>query len=147
MDKKGNYYTSPDNYTDIDGNLKTFTYIDHDKKTSISMSTETEEEREERKKNHKTLLQQTIDEIIEFPAIYAAYPEDDMLKAHLFNEIINSEDGVKWDIPILKEICMIDRDFALLLRSRLWKQYIKPENIFKELTHEEFMEGKWKELI
>jgi len=30
--KKAEYYTPPDNYRDLDGNLKTFTYVDHDKK-------------------------------------------------------------------------------------------------------------------
>lgn len=29
-------YTSPDNYRDLDGNMRTFTYVDHDKKTKIN---------------------------------------------------------------------------------------------------------------
>lgn len=33
--KKSDYYTSPDNYSDL-GQMKTFTNIDHDVKTSIS---------------------------------------------------------------------------------------------------------------
>ncbi len=35
MDKKSQYYTSPDNYSDL-GQMRTFTNIDHDIKTKIS---------------------------------------------------------------------------------------------------------------
>lgn len=31
VDKKSDYYNPPTNYRDIDGNMKTFTYVDHDK--------------------------------------------------------------------------------------------------------------------
>ena len=132
---KKDYYTSPDNYTDIDGNLKTFTYVDHDIKTKISTSIpETIEEKEKRIKEQKSILEETILEILEFPAIYSAYPEDDMLQAHLFNEIINSTNGITWDETILREVCRLNREFAYTLRRRLWKQYIKPEHIFKDIT-------------
>lgn len=35
-DKKSDHYTSAKNYTDIDGQSKTFTFVDHDVKTSIA---------------------------------------------------------------------------------------------------------------
>ena len=34
VDKKSDYYTSSNTYTDLDGNLKTFTVVDHDRHTS-----------------------------------------------------------------------------------------------------------------
>ena len=146
-DKKSDYYTGAEGYTDLDGQSKQFTYIDHDIKSKVSFHDDSPEAMEKVNKEIKTRLEEIIQEILQFPAIYAAYPEDDMLKAHLYNEIIDSTDGVKWDEKILREVCEIDREFAATLHNRLWKQYIKPDHQNEEPTHEEMMTGKWKEWI
>lgn len=49
-DKKSDYYTGATNYEDVDGKLKTFTYVDHDIKTKVGGPIfEKVEKKEERK--------------------------------------------------------------------------------------------------
>ena len=64
-------YTSATNYTDLDGNLKSFTFIDHDKKPTITTSTPlTDIEREDLKGWCNEYRKDLISRIINIPPIY-----------------------------------------------------------------------------
>lgn len=144
MNDKSKHYTSSQTYTDMEtGMTKQFTFIDHDIK-KYHMYHESDEEREQRTIKTKEHLNNVIDEILQFPAIYAALPEDDIVKAYIFTEIISSEGEVKWEEKVLREVCIIDSEFAFNLKTRLLNHYIKPKYKNKEFTHEQIMSGKWK---
>lgn len=49
-DKKSDYYTGATHYEDMDGQLKNFTYVDHDVKTSIGGPIFKKEEKKEERK-------------------------------------------------------------------------------------------------
>lgn len=150
MAKRKDYLTSYDTYTDRDGNLKQFTVIDHDVKKPVGgrESKETKDrkkkELEELRKSIKSSSEEKIDEILLFPPIYAAYPEDDFVQAHIFNEIISTDNGIAWDEKILREVCEIDKGFSHKLFGRVWKQYVKEEFQKEELSHEQMMKKEWE---
>src|SRR5688572_12830573 len=57
-DKKSDHYTSAKNYTDLDGNSRSFDFVDHDIKTKISttlMSEEDKQELKDRVQNDRTI--------------------------------------------------------------------------------------------
>lgn len=71
-DKKSDHYTSAKNYTDLDGMSKSFTFIDHDIKTSISTNTEIMD-----KEWQKKYKEQLVDQILTLPASICPTPFSD----------------------------------------------------------------------
>lgn len=137
--KEDFYHTRETHYQDWEGNWHPFSVVDHDKKISTArMGTKgkskdtLEKEKEENtavKQELKSYNEQKIDEILLYPAIYAALPTDDFVQAHLFSEIISKDEGeVKWDTLILREICSLDTQFTLKLHKRLEDHYKKPSD-------------------
>jgi hypothetical protein len=73
IDKKSQHYTSAKNYRDLDGNTRSFDFIDHDVKTKIGTNkplepTEKEKLEEDIRKNREN----QINKILEIPAAYCA---------------------------------------------------------------------------
>ncbi len=104
MHKKSDYYTSPDNYRDIDGNMKTFNYIDHDSKTKVSMSTDTSSFNE--KEYRKDLLERILDiEAVYCPIEFQDFVVRGDVENITWNEIMLSDEGIL--IDKLRTLCVI----------------------------------------
>lgn len=136
MDKKSDYYTSPDNYRDINGYMKTFNYIDHDVKTSISRySTEMEDS-----DDLKEYKEQKIKEVLSMPAASVAGMD-------CYQVLINrSVEGITWNESAVKDL-MMTTDHFYFLPSSVWKRTVKETHWFDEMPHEDIMDGKWKTLM
>lgn len=120
VDKKGDYYNPPSEYQDLDGNWKTFTYVDHDKKTKISTHVSTPEEIEQRKKEKIDRRNKTISEILSLPPAPLVQENDSFLNKVLFAEIvIRDSEPVTWNEKVIREACEVNEDFLNLLYSRI----------------------------
>ncbi len=145
MDKK-DYYTSPDNYQDIDGNMKTFTYVDHDVKPTISAHVpETKTEKQEREEWMANNLKETIEEVLQFPAAAIAHTPNEMYQAL----IMRTESGIKWNEKAVIEHLTNDR--ISFLPNYVWKNTVKEVNwhhpMWIEGDHKAIMRGDWKSLM
>lgn len=67
IDKKSQHYTSAENYTDLDGNSRSFTFIDHDVKPKLSVPI-SEEEVAIAKVEFKSARSRVIQQIMKIPA-------------------------------------------------------------------------------
>lgn len=99
-------------YTDMDGMTKQFTYIDHDKKTTISANTGESYDKDWHKKYRAYLLQRITD----LPASICPEPfQDYTLRGDNPNNVI------KWDTEMLTDngtpITRL-RDLATLIENR-----------------------------
>lgn len=137
-------YTPPTNYEDMDGNMKTFTYVDHDVKTKISAEVkETTAERKERERWMKQWLKEQIEEILQFPAAsIASHP--------VYSElIIRTEEGFVWNKE--KVIEYLTNNRSSFLPTLVWKNTVKMSNwhhpMWIEGDHEAIMRGDWKSLM
>ncbi len=68
IDKLSDHYTSAEAYTDLDGQSRQFTFIDHDKKSKISALKQTEEEVQEIKNSLNNYRTNLVNRILEIPA-------------------------------------------------------------------------------
>ncbi len=130
VDKKGDYYNPPSDYQDMDGNWKTFTYIDHDKHTSRTKSgRETQETLDEKKKrleeiraNLRAFKENKILEILSLPPAPLVEEHDSFLNKVLLAEIvIRDSEPVTWNEKVIREACDVNEDFLNLLHSRILK--------------------------
>lgn len=95
VDKKSQHYTSAKNYTDLDGNSKSFTFIDHDVKTKIAAKVTSPEEIEEAKSGLKDYKKQIINRILSIPP--SVCPE-------IFHDFTKrGEIGISWDKDMLND--------------------------------------------
>lgn len=81
-------------YTDMDGQTRQFTYIDHDIKPTISTALKVEEgEVAEQLREYRENL---IDRILEIPAVFAADVHQDYTRR-------GDRSGVEWDELMLRD--------------------------------------------
>jgi hypothetical protein len=97
VDKKSDHYNPPTNYKSIDGNMKTFTYVDHDKKTKISTSRTSEEEINRINKELADYKESLINEILSLPASLCP------LTYHDFTIKGEGVKEIKWNEAMLKD--------------------------------------------
>lgn len=138
------HMTQGSTYTDRDGQVKTFTNIDWDKKTSVGFS-RTEEERLKDEEDSKNILNNIINAILALPAVNADRRYD-----HLKNRM--REYGITWNERAVRETCLIKAndpfgDYAGFLFLNVWRNTIPERNWFVDLSYEEIAEGKWKEYV
>lgn len=128
VDKKGDYYNPPSEYQDLDGNWKTFTYVDHDKHTSRTQlgreSPETLDakkiEIERIREELRQYRENRIKEILSLPPAPLIEENDSFLNKVLLAEIIlRDSEPVTWNEKILREVCEINEDFLRLVHSRI----------------------------
>ena len=60
-------HTSPQNYKDLDGNMRTFTHVDHDQKTTISVPMGEKIDFNEEKKKYRSRL---VEKILSIEAVH-----------------------------------------------------------------------------
>lgn len=61
VDRKSDHYTAAKNYTDLDGNTRSFDFVDHDIKAKISFLGNEELPKDWAKEYRKDLIKRTLD--------------------------------------------------------------------------------------
>lgn len=90
-DKKSDHYTSPDNYKDLDGNMRTFNYVDYDPKTRVATSLNPDKETLAKlvAADRKALQQKILD-------------LDPSAVPHIFHDFtLRGEQGISWRKPMI----------------------------------------------
>jgi hypothetical protein len=139
-------------YTDIDGASRQFTYIDHDRHTTRTQSGREDKDylaqkEDEKKRLHEKVMEsrrRSIEEILCMPAVKF------LESGNLFAEdciIRDPEKGIIWDETYVKNFLDVRPDMIYTMANTLWKHTVKEQHWFTELTHEDMMAGKWKELM
>jgi hypothetical protein len=155
VDRKGDYVGNHGgHYTDIDGQSKMFTYIDHDRHTSRTQSGRESDEVKERKAKELEELRASIKKINDdkISAILAMPPYDmgigetDFVKKVLYTNLI-LRDPPRWEENMVREICTIDKDLCTRLFNETWRNTVKEEYWQEDMSYEDIIAGKWKELI
>ena len=143
MDKKSQHVGNHGGrYTDESGMSRQFTYIDHDKKTKIGLNSMSDSEFQSLKKNINTAIDREIDEILALPAVNISNNEG------LYDEFIirDQEKGILWHESMVRDACRINDILRHNLHLRVWRNTVKEKNWFVEMSHEDILAGKWKEL-
>lgn len=95
VDKKSDYVGNHGGaYTDADGMSRQFTYVDHDKKSKMTITT-SKEDISEAKRQLKEFRDDTVKAILSLPP--SAVPE----LFHIFT--IRGKDGIRWDENMVKD--------------------------------------------
>jgi hypothetical protein len=145
MDRKSDYYTSAQHYRDLDGNSKSFTFVDHDVKPSISVTSSTKEDIELIKKEVRDHTERVIEEILSFPAVNILKNSYGMYEEFV---IRNAEKGViEWNEEMVRNACRINDILRYNMSIAIWKGSVKEQHWFDDMSHEDIIAGKWKELI
>lgn len=114
-DKKSQHYTSAQNYTDLEGQSKLFTMVDHDRKTKIS--TMNEESDKDWKTSYRSSL---IERILVITAAICPEPFSDfVLRGESrntigWNEKMLNDQG--FEVSKLRELCTLLENEAELRR-------------------------------
>lgn len=132
-------------YTDMDGQTKQFTYIDHDVKTKIGVTAKMpEEELDKLKADLERFKREAIAEILAMPAVSAAYFED--YEPFIIRDL---EKGIIWNEPVVTNACMINNDLRRELHLLTWRRTVKEMYWFDPIRddHEAMLRGDWKKLM
>ena len=141
MDKKSDHYTSAETYRDLDGNYKQFTFIDHDiKKYAMPITSISESELADLKRTRE----EAIEAILAMPAISLLRSGNTLAENYIIRD---QEKGIIWHEKAVKEALIINPDLIYLFSNTVWRNTVKEQNWFTELSNKEIIEGKWKELI
>lgn len=149
VDRKADYVGNHGGaYTDVDGQSRQFTYIDHDKKTKISRERETKEEKQKRKDLLKAYKQQEIEFILSRPAIFWVETGNTFAEEYVKRD---ENDGLIWDEKYVRSALDINDEMRSLIhravsRENTWSNNDQAEK-FRLLEYEDFCDGKWKEFI
>lgn len=127
-------FTPDTNYRDMEGNMRTFTTVDHDVKLKISPYLK-EDVSKQLKEAHKNL----VEEICALPAVSVSGKE-------YYGDFIERsvEKGIVWKIDALQKLSL---DQLIFMKTIAWKNTVKEQYWFEEFTHEDFIEGKWQTLL
>lgn len=96
-DKLSDHYTSAQAYTDLDGQSRQFTFIDHDKKSKISALKQTEEEVQEIKNSLNSYRLDLVKRILEIPASLCPFEFVD------FTVRGEAMDKIEWNKKMLED--------------------------------------------
>lgn len=135
-------------YKDIDGNMKNFTVIDHDIKPSITPSVkETEGETEARLKWMENYKKETIDEILQLPAVNIAGYLDGLYEDFIIRD--QNSNKIKWNEAVVRDALSINDALRYEISLILWRRTVRQEHWFHEIRddHKAIMRGDWKQLI
>jgi hypothetical protein len=95
-DKKSDHYTSAQHYKDLDGNMRSFTFVDHDKKTKINTIMDTNKDQVAR--DLQDYRESLIEKILNLPVTACPSIFDDFKTrgndALIWNEAMVRDKGV-----------------------------------------------------
>jgi hypothetical protein len=142
--KKSDYYTTAESYTDIDGQYKQFTMVDHDIKPTICKS----EKIDIKKLNEdiKSDAERDIAEILSLPAV--SFLRSGNMFAEDYIER-NEEKGIIWREKMVREALTINPDMRRLVLLFTWRATVREVNWFDPIRddHDAIIRGDWKKLI
>ena len=128
----------------IDGQHRQFTVIDHDKKLKIATDHITEDEKRELLEINQKYTNETIEEILALPAV--AFLKSGNMFAEDYIER-DMEKGIIWREQMVRDALSINDSMRYTVRSQVWKNTVKETYWFEEMSHEDVLDGKWKEWI
>lgn len=131
-------------YTDIDGMSRQFTYVDHDKKSKIASGKLSEDELTKVKQELSDHTERKIAQILALPAVNIRNNDG------LYEEFIirDSEKGViRWHEEMVKNTCRINSVLMNNLFLKVWRNTVREQFWFDDLTHEQILAGEWKGLM
>jgi hypothetical protein len=142
-------HTSPQNYRDIDGNMRTFTVIDCDKRTNISTKYISPEEFQEAKDYLKKKKEEYIKMILSLPAVSILRSNRPEFLENLGLINRDPERGIVWEENAVKEYCDINEliPYVTGLWKDVWFGTVKPEFLHENLSFEDIVKGKWKIMV
>lgn len=155
VDKKGDHVGNHGGaYIDINGMSRQFTIIDHDRHTSRTKSGRESEEsklaKQERlanlQKEIATINQKRILATLSLPPYDMSIGETDPIRKIIFSSFLNKE-TVCWDENVVKSACEIDTQLSIRLFDETWKHTIPEQNWYVDMSYDDIISGKWKELI
>lgn len=91
VDRKSDHYTSAKGYTDLDGQSRQFTFIDHDKKTKISGFTKSDEDF-----SLKDYRNQLLKRITDIPASLCPEPFNSFV-------LVGDKSVIEWNADMLMD--------------------------------------------
>lgn len=140
-DKKSDYYTTSQSYEDLDGMSRSFTMIDHSKKTKVGL-TMSKEEVKLAKDSLDEFTEKSILEILSLPAISVANIYDGAYSGF----IERKDEEVIWREDMVRDACKINPTLLYNLKNLAWKNTVREQFWFEDMSHEDILAGKWKEL-
>lgn len=144
VDRKADYIGNHGGaYTDIDGMSRQFTIVDHDKKTKISSSAMTDEEKENLRNSVNIAKHQTIDKILALPAISFLKSGNTFAEDCVIRDL---EKGIIWDETFVRNMLDIKSEMLHTVWNAVWKNTVKEQYWFDDMSYEDIIEGKWKQL-
>lgn len=84
-----------------------------------------------------------VKEILALPAINA------VRGAEIYEPFIlrDKEEGISWNENVLRGACMLNMSLANAIWNITWKNTVKEQYWWDDMSHEDILAGKWKELI
>ena len=131
-------YEPPANYDDMEGNVRQFTYVDHDIKPKISLNVNTSES----DANLLSYRKEVIKEILALPAVSVGHRVD-------YQYLIErGEGGIKWNTKAVEDLIM-STDHVYFLKTVVWKNTVREQHWFDPMRedHEAIVRGDWRSLI
>lgn len=131
-------------YTDIDGMSRQFTYVDHDKKTKIASGKLAKDELSKIKQELIDYTERKIAQILALPAVNVHNP-DGLYEEFIIRDVDTRT--IKWHEEMVKNTCRINSVLMGNLFNTVWRNTVKEQNWFIDLSHEEILAGEWKKLM
>lgn len=146
VDKKSDHYTSATNYKDNDGNMKTFTFVDHDVKPNMStLPPLSEEESADLKKTVASDIDRTIDEILALPAQSLLASQNGFAEDYVLRD--SEQNKIVWREAMVRDALRINHNLRIAFRMLVWKHTIREQYWNESMSHEDILAGKWKDWI
>lgn len=139
---KKDYYTSATHYKDEDGNMKNFTFIDHDIKTSIGVLIEGEDNKRAREAWMTKYKEESIAEILVMPPI--SCPAH-VIDTYIIRDV--EQNKLRWNEELVRTNCMANSDVLYSLKMLTWKRTVSEPHWHEDMSHEDMMAGKWKIML
>ena len=131
------HYTSSPTYTDEDGLLKQFTFIDHDRKSSLHKHIPlTKEELEEVHSSLSSHASSLADMVLELPAVFAA--------SGMYEECVLRDSCVHWDEQLVRNKILISPQWGRNLFLHVWRRTV-PEAHWFDDDPSTIFSHKWEE--
>ena len=144
MDKKSQHVGDHGGkYVDRDGQTKQFTYIDHDIKPKVSSILDmSEEERKELRDTLNLYRDREIAQILALPAVSFLKSGNMFAEDYIIRDL---EKGIIWNEVFTKNALSINSDMRYTVHLSVWRNTVKEQYWFEDMSHEDILSGKWKE--
>lgn len=146
IDKKSSYIGNHGGtYTDLDGQSKQFTYIDHDIKTKKSFSPPlSDDEKSNLKEGVKEDLRIRIEAILSLPAVSLLKSKYSFAEDFVIRDV---EKGIIWNETYTKNTLSLNSDLAYSFYTLCWKNTVREQYWNEYLSDKDIISKKWIDWI